>query len=110
MNTTYRPLALAIVVALVLIVLFVAAAMAQDAPVTLPVTGAGNASYEYISRLDELRSMARPMLAHPEVYEFSSDLAALDALANRQATRAVYANGANAFITSLDQLRTLQSR
>lgn len=34
MNTTYRPLALAIIVALVLIVLFVAAAMAQDAPRT----------------------------------------------------------------------------
>ena len=110
MNTTYRPLALAIIVALVLIVLFVAAAMAQDAPVTLPVTGADNASYEYITQLDELRGMARPMLAHPEVYEFSSDLAALDALANRQAARAVYANGANAFITSLDQLRTSQSR
>ena len=110
MNTTYRPLALAIIVALVLIVLFVAAAMAQSEPVTLPVTGAGNASYEYITQLDELRSMARPMLAHPEIYEFSSDLTELNTLANRQAARAVYENDANAFITSLDQLRALQSR
>lgn len=110
MNTIYRPLALAVVVALVLIVLFAAAAMAQDEPVTLPVTGAGNASYEYITQLDELRSMARPMLAHPEVYEFSSDLAALNTMTYRAAERAVYENDANAFITALDQLRTMQSR
>ncbi len=110
MNTIYRPLALAVVVALVLIVLFAAAAMAQDEPVTLPVTGAGNASYEYITQLDELRGMARPMLAHPEVYEFSSDLAALNTMTYRAAARAVYENDANAFITALDQMRTMQSR
>jgi len=110
MNTIYRPLALAVVVALVLIVLFAAAAMAQDEPVTLPVTGAGNASYEYITQLDELRGMARPMLAHPEVYEFSSDLATLNTMTYRAAARAVYENDANAFISTLDQLRTMQSR
>ncbi len=110
MNTIYRPLALAVVVALVLIVLFVAAAMAQDEPVTLPVTGAGNASYEYISRLDELRGMARPMLTHPEVYEFSSDLTALNAMTYRAAAHAVYENDANTFVTDLDQLRAMQSR
>lgn len=84
-------------------------ALAQE-PGTLPVTGASNLSYEYISELDALRvlntSDPAPMLAHPEVYEFSSDMQHLNALAVR--APAYMTNDAYAYITVLDNLRAMQ--
>lgn len=83
-------------------------ALAQE-PATLPVTGSANRSNEYITQLDQLRTMgarsATRTLAHPEVYEFSSDLQKLNALA--APVPAYLANDAYAYITVLDQLRTM---
>jgi hypothetical protein len=46
------------------------------------------------------------MLAHPEVYEFSSDLQRLNALAVREP--AYMTNGAYGYITELDNLRAMR--
>jgi len=83
-------------------------AFAQE-PETLPVTGAANRANEYITRLDELRMLdavpARHTLAHPEVYEFSSDLQRLNTMTVRGP--AYRYNDAYAYITLLDQLRAM---
>jgi hypothetical protein len=83
-------------------------AFAQE-PATLPVTGAANRANEYITQLDELRTMgvssATRTLAHPEVYEFSSDLQQLNAMAVHGP--AYLYNDAYAYITTLDQLRAM---
>ncbi len=83
-------------------------AFAQE-PATLPVTGAANRANEYITQLEELRALgvSSPprVLVHPEVYEFSSDLQQLNAMAVRGP--AYLYNDAYAYITSLDQLRAM---
>ena len=86
MNTITRWIVCITVAVLIAASLFTGAVVAQDAPDTLPVTGAANVSSEYITQLDELRmlgaaSASASYPAHPEVYEYSSDLQMLNAAA-----------------------------
>lgn len=113
MNTISRRIVYTTVAMLIAASLFTGAVFAQDAPDALPVTGAANVSNEYITQLDELRMMgaasaSASYLAHPEVYEYSSDLQMLHAAAADQAYRAYIASGANEYVTTLDQLRSMR--
>jgi hypothetical protein len=109
MNRTYQKTLLLAVICFSLMLLLGSVALAQE-PGTLPTTGASNRAYEYITALDKLRAMntnaPAPMLAHPEVYEFSSDLQRLNALAVRGP--AYMTNGAYGYITELDNLRAMR--
>lgn len=98
----------AIVLCVGLTLLLGSVALAQE-PETLPVTGAANRANEYITQLDELRALsvgpATYTLAHPEVYEFSSDLQRLSEMT--VPGPAYLSNDAYAYITVLDQLRAM---
>lgn len=108
MNRIYKTFWL-IVICFSLMLLLGSVALAQE-PGALPATGASNRAYEYITELDGLRAMSTnapaPMLAHPEVYEFSSDLQRLNALAVREP--AYMTNGAYGYITELANLRAMR--
>ena len=113
MNTITRWIVCITVAVLIAASLFTGAVVAQDAPDTLPVTGAANVSSEYITQLDELRmlgaaSASASYLAYPEVYEYSSDLQMLNAAAADQVYRAYIDSGANEYVTTLDQLRNMR--
>ena len=113
MNTIARRIVCTTVAVLIIASLFTGAVFAQDAPDALPVTGAANVANEYITQLDELRMMgaasaSASYLAHPEVYEYSSDLQMLHAAAADQVYRAYVYSGANEYATTLDQLRGMR--
>ncbi|MFN3335045.1 MAG: hypothetical protein ACK47M_21295 [Caldilinea sp.] len=113
MNTISRRIVCTVVVAVILTGLLSGALFAQDAPDALPETGAANLANQYITQLDELRTLgtapaSRRHLAHPEVYEFSSGLQRLNAAAADQVQRAYIYSNANAYVTMLDQLRSMR--
>ncbi|GIK72033.1 MAG: hypothetical protein BroJett021_10210 [Chloroflexota bacterium] len=113
MNTISRRIVCTVVAALILAGLLTGAVFAQDAPDALPETGAANLANQYITQLDELRmlgaaSTSRSYLAHPQVYEFSSDLQRLNAAAADQGLWAYIHSAANAYVTTLDQLRNMR--
>jgi hypothetical protein len=113
MNAIFHRFVGAVLAALIIVSLLTGAVFAQDAPDTLPETGGANRANEYITQLDQLRmlgarSAAVDYLAHPGVYEYSSDLQALNAAAANQSYRTYIDSGANAYVTTLDQLRSLR--
>jgi len=113
MNALYLRFVGALLVAVIVTSLLAGAVFAQDAPDTLPETGRANRANEYITELDQLRAAgvrSAGYLAHPEVYEYSSELQQLNAAAAAQTYRAAHQNGANEYITTLDQLRNLRDR
>lgn len=108
MKRTFKTMLWVALLCIGLTILLGSIAFAQE-PATLPVTGAANRANEYVTQLDELRTMgvnsALRTLTHPEVYEFSSDLQQLNAMTVRPP--AYLTNDAYAYITTLDQLRTM---
>jgi hypothetical protein len=113
MNAIFHRFVGALLVALIIVSLLTGAVFAQDAPDTLPETGAANRANEYITQLDQLRmlgarSAAADYLAHPGVYDYSSDLQTLNAGAANRVYQAYIDSGANAYVTTLDQLRSMR--
>jgi hypothetical protein len=99
MNTQFRR-ALTIILALCFtVVLFAQVALAQNEPVTQPDRPS------VVAKADE--AAPRPILAHPEVYEYSSDLDTLRAQSYAHSARALANPGVYAYSGDLDQLRTM---
>ena len=108
MNAFYLRFVGALLVAVIVTSLLASAVFAQEAPDTLPETGRANLANEYSTHLDQLRATgvrSAGYLAHPAVYEYSSDLQQLNAAAAAQTHQAATAND---YITTLDQLRSLR--
>lgn len=113
MNAIFHRSVGALLAALIIVSLLTGAVFAQDAPDTLPETGRANRANEYITQLDQLRmlgarSAAADYLAHAGVYDYSSDLQALNAEAANRGYRAYIDSGANVYVTTLDQLRSMR--